>query len=58
MTDLVYPSGNHVAYGYDSEDRVARVFDPARQMEFAHDFTYHPSGGLASYTSGGSSVAV
>ena len=56
VTDIVYPSGNHVAYAYDNENRVVRVFDNARGLEFARNFSYHPSGGLAGYVSGDGSL--
>ena len=49
---LTYPSGNRVTYAYDSTNRLARVYDDDRGLEFARDFTYRPSGALASYTSG------
>ena len=52
LTDLWYPSGNHVTYAYGSFDRLSRVYDDERGLEFARDFTYRPSGALASYTSG------
>jgi YD repeat-containing protein len=35
LTDLWYPSGNHVQYAYDGSNRLARVYDPARGLEFA-----------------------
>jgi RHS repeat-associated protein len=49
---LTYPSGNHVTYDLDSNDRVWRVYDDPRGLEFARDFHYRPSGAIASYTSG------
>ena len=51
LTDVWYPSGNHVAYDYD-HGRLARVYDTTRNLEFATGFVFHPSGGLASYTTG------
>ncbi|MDA8439806.1 MAG: hypothetical protein M0Z51_13235, partial [Propionibacterium sp.] len=52
VTDLGYPSGNHVKYQYDGNNRLDRVYDDARGFEFAHDFSYRPSGATESYTSG------
>ncbi len=52
VIDVQYPSGNHVQYRYDSENRVTSVSDPARGLTFASTITNHPAGGLAGYTSG------
>jgi RHS repeat-associated protein len=52
LTDLWYPSGNQVKYDYDGNNRLIRVYDTDRGLEFARDFVYRPSGALASYTSG------
>jgi YD repeat-containing protein len=41
-----------VAYGLDAEQRVVRVFDATAARNYATAFTYHPSGGIASYTAG------
>ena len=52
VIDVQYPSGNHVRYGYNTENRVTSVLDPARGLAFANGMTYHPAGGLTGYTSG------
>ncbi len=52
IVDVRYPSGNHVQYGYDSENRITEVFDLGRGLTFASGITYHPSGGLSGYASG------
>ncbi len=52
LTDLGYPSGNHVTYVPDDNNRLIRVHDDTRGLEFANTFIYRPSGALASYTSG------
>ena len=49
LKQLWYPSGNHVAYAYD-HDRLSKVYDADPQTPFATGFDFHPSGGLASYT--------
>ena len=51
LKQVWYPSGNHVAYDYD-HDRLLRVYDADPQTPFATGFDFHPSGGLASYTTG------
>jgi RHS repeat-associated protein len=50
VTDLWYPSGNHVQYAYDESNRLSLVYND--QREFANTFTYDSSGALASFTSG------
>ena len=52
LTDLWYPSGNHVSYDPDDNNRLIRVHDDSRGLEFANTFIYRPSGAIASYTSG------
>jgi RHS repeat-associated protein len=52
LTDLWYPSGNHVSYLPDGNNRLIRVHDDSRGLEFANTFLYRPSGAIASYTSG------
>jgi YD repeat-containing protein len=49
---IIYPSGRRVAYEYDAAHRVTHVFEPSIGRDYAFGFTYHPSGGLAAYTSG------
>ena len=56
IVDARYPSGNHVQYGYDSENRVTDVFDLGRGLTFASGITYHPAGGLSGYASGDGAV--
>jgi YD repeat-containing protein len=41
-----------VAYERDAERRVTRVFDATAGRNYATAFTYHPSGGVTSYTAG------
>jgi YD repeat-containing protein len=41
-----------VSYDLDAQGRVMRVFDATAARNYATDFTYHPSGGVASYTAG------
>jgi RHS repeat-associated protein len=52
VSDVKYPSGNHVQYTYDSQNRITSVGDAARALTFATGIAYHPSGGIASYGSG------
>jgi hypothetical protein len=52
LTDRWYPSGNHVSYGHDGNNRLIRVHDDTRGLEFANTFISRPSGAIASYTSG------
>jgi YD repeat-containing protein len=51
LTHVLYPSGNRVEYVYDHQ-RLALVRDTTRNLVFASGFDFHPSGGLASYTTG------
>ncbi|MEP7305931.1 MAG: DUF6531 domain-containing protein [Acidobacteriota bacterium] len=52
LTRLTYASGRRVRYVYDTEHRVTRVYDEATQANYAAGFSYHPSGAVASFTSG------
>ena len=47
-----YPSGNAVAYTYDSENRIATVTNGGSTI-YANNFSYHPSGSPLSFKPGG-----
>src|SRR5262249_12032505 len=50
LSVLTYADGRRIGYGYDSENRIARVFDAPSGNDIASGFTYHPSGAVTSYT--------
>lgn len=52
LTKVTYPSGRQVGYQYDAEQRITRVFNAVTQATYADQFSYHPSGAVASYRSG------
>jgi YD repeat-containing protein len=49
---ITYPSGRLIAYEYDTENRIARVFNAFTDATYADQFTYHPSGAVATYRAG------
>jgi YD repeat-containing protein len=49
---IIYSSGRRVEYEYDAAHRVTHVSEPSVGRHYALGFTYHPSGGLATYMSG------
>jgi YD repeat-containing protein len=56
---VMYPSERRVAYEYDSENRVSRVYNGYNSGQtWASSFTYHPSGGLATYTAAGVNTTI
>ena len=58
LTAIAYPTIGGIAnrrivrYDLDAERRVTRVFDATAGRNYATDVTYHPSGGVTSYTAG------
>ena len=42
VTDVWYPSGNHVKYDYDASNRLGHVYDDVRSLEFAGSFDPDP----------------
>jgi YD repeat-containing protein len=52
LTELTYPSGRSVRYAYDSLNRITRVWNDVGDATYAGDFTYHPSGGVKTFTAG------
>jgi YD repeat-containing protein len=52
LTSIKYPSGRDVHFEYDSENRLLKVVDDTAARNVATNFIYHPSGAIASYTSG------
>jgi YD repeat-containing protein len=52
VVEITYPSGRKVAYAYDVENRLSRVFNPDTQADYATTFGHHPSGAIETYTSG------
>ena len=52
LTRITYPSGREVGYTYDTQHRITRVFNVLTDATYADQFTYHPSGALASYRAG------
>lgn len=47
---LTYASGTRLTYSYDDANRIASMRDDVQT--YADQFTYHPSGGVASYRAG------
>ena len=52
LASVTYPSGRQVGYAYDPLSRITRVFNVATDVTYDDQFTYHPSGALASYRAG------
>src|SRR4029079_15958198 len=48
---LTYASGTRLTYSYDAANRITSIQDDVRT--YADQFSYHPSGGIASYQAGG-----
>jgi len=48
---IEYPSGQTVSYSYDAENRVTSVSNGG-STTYANQFSYHPSGAVASYRAG------
>jgi YD repeat-containing protein len=51
LIKLRYPSGREVLYDYDAENRLEEIYENG-SLPYASAFTYHPSGAVATYTSG------
>lgn len=54
LTQLAYPSPSSLSVTYvpDSEGRIVSIGKPGVPGFFAQSFSYHPSGGIQSYTAG------
>jgi YD repeat-containing protein len=58
VAGITYPSGRFIEYTHDTEGRITRVFETAAGRDYAFGMTYHPSGGLATYTTGNNIATV
>src|SRR5262249_15534132 len=52
LTAVTYASGRRMTYAFDSENRITQVRDASLGRNIATTFSYHPSGMVASFTSG------
>ena len=48
----VYPSGRRIEYQYNNEHQVKKAFETATGRDYAFGITYHPSGAVATLTTG------
>lgn len=49
---ITYASGRVVEYTYDEANRIIRIRDESRGVDYATGFKYHPSGAMLEYRAG------
>jgi YD repeat-containing protein len=52
LKKITYPSGRQVAYDFDDDNRLERVYNAVTDATYASDFLYDGAGMLRSYTAG------